>query len=234
MRFKELLEAPDNSQDSSQVGGNSLDDIFGGINTAADARDRARRDAQRAALGGTSSTDPTAYNNGSDEPVEPIDPNAADGRVTATPGMNPLFSMRGASRLCNPNAARIMNQDTLPRARRMAGIFGRPISINDAIAKAGTSRERETRGSQHFQGRALDINTSGMSNADKLRLVDSARAAGFRAFGFGANILHVDTGPRRAWAYGNGQYGGQAVASLISAINDNTTLPGRRSGTAVA
>lgn len=55
---------------------------------------------------------------------------------------------------------------------------------------------------------------TGMSNADKIRLYNEAKRAGFTGFGFGNTILHVDLGPSRAWAYGNSTYGGVSVCSL--------------------
>jgi uncharacterized protein YcbK (DUF882 family) len=122
-----------------------------------------------------------------------------------------------------------MQNQTLPRARRMAAIFGGPITINDAIAKRGTSRESQTQGSMHFHGRALDISTAGMTNEQKLQLVQAALQAGFTGFGFGNTILHVDTGTRRHWAYGNSSYGGMQVAQLGSIVRSYTP-----SGTAIA
>jgi len=57
-----------------------------------------------------------------------------------------------------------------------------------------------------------------MSNADKIRLFEEAKRAGFTGFGFGKTILHVDLGAPRGWAYGNSTYGGQGVQSLIGSI----------------
>lgn len=155
--------------------------------------------------------------------------------TSATPGnpgggptdirSNALFTLDGSqSRMVRPNAGEIMQRDTLPRFRRMQQAFGRSITINDAIARSGTSRETQTQGSQHFAGRALDLSTAGMSNQDKLRLVRAAQQAGFTGFGFGANILHVDTGPRRSWAYGNSTYGGISVAELGSAVRSGRAV----------
>lgn len=245
MRIKEILEATTPTDDTPSGGsGGSLSDIFTGVIRGNDARKAARDAAASASMPGTSytrfgsgATAPGAAGDGtrgSAPALDPIDPNASTGSVRSTPGMNPLFSMQGASRMTNPNAEQVMRNDTLPRARRMAGIFGSTISVNDAIAKSGTSRERETTGSQHFQGRALDLNTAGMSDAQKMRLVQAGRAAGFRGFGFGSNILHVDTGPQRAWAYGNGTYGGNNVNTLIAAITNGSPLPGEQTGTQVA
>lgn len=129
----------------------------------------------------------------------------------------------GQSRLTSDGAGEEM-QATLQMARRMAGIFGQPITINDAIAKRGTSRERDTQGSQHFQGTALDLSTAGFSDEEKLQMVNAAMQAGFSGFGFGQNILHVDRGPRRYWSYGNSTFGGVSVASLGSTVTSGTAV----------
>jgi hypothetical protein len=153
-----------------------------------------------------------------------------EGRLMPNRSMNPLFTLNGQqSPSVNPGAGDEMNNRTLPRARQMAGIFGSPVVINDAIAKRGTSRESQTANSQHFQGRALDISVANMSNEQRLQLVNAALQAGFTGFGFGNNILHVDTGPRRHWAYGNSSFGGVQVSQLGSTVRSYT--PGR---TAVA
>ena len=89
--------------------------------------------------------------------------------------------------------------------------FGKNLVINDALPKVGTDREVDTPTSRHFHGDAVDISTSGMSNAERLKLVDDALASGFKGFGFGPTILHVDLGKRRAWDYGNEYYGGKKV-----------------------
>ena len=153
--------------------------------------------------------------------------NGTSGQIRLNTGMGPLLDLDGnESRLTQRDAGREM-QETIRMAREMAGIFGKPITINDAIAKRGTSRERETTGSQHFHGTALDLSTSGYSDEEKLQLVNAALQAGFTGFGFGSNILHVDRGSRRHWSYGNSTYGGMSVASLGSTVRNY-------SGTAIA
>lgn len=138
--------------------------------------------------------------------------------VTLNNEMNPILdtAAANASQFNDPNAS--LNMQSLlngPFARLQAN-FGRPITINDGIVKTGSSRESGRRGSQHFNGNALDLSTRGLSNDDKLRLFREAKNAGFTGFGFGENILHVDMGPQRAWAYNNSTYGGQPVSELIT------------------
>jgi hypothetical protein len=168
---------------------------------------------------------------GTDVTSDPNAPNnpGSDGQLRFA--SNALTTLNGQqSDMTRPEAGRNM-QDTLSRARRMAGFFGSTLTINDAIARAGTSRESETQGSQHFHGRALDISTSGMTSEQKLELFNAGMRAGFTGFGFGTNILHVDTGPRRHWAYGNSSYGGVRVASLGNLVATNRLV---RTGTATA
>ena len=96
----------------------------------------------------------------------------------------------------------------------MVSLFGQSVPVRDAIAKTGSSRERSTPGSQHFTGKALDLDISGFNNTERLQLVQAAREAGFKGFGFGRNTLHVDIGRNRYWNYGNSTYGGVKVARL--------------------
>lgn len=127
------------------------------------------------------------------------------------------------SRMTQGDAGREM-QATIRMARRMAGLFGKPITINDAIAQRGTSRERDTQGSQHFHGTALDLDISNYSDEEKLQLVNAALQAGFSGFGFGNSVLHVDRGPRRYWAYGNATYGGVNVANLGATVTSGRAI----------
>lgn len=162
--------------------------------------------------GGATTTNPGAANN----------PGRA-GNVQFRPSA--LTTLNGQqSRMTSPNAGNIMQSDTIPRAQRMASFFGGTITVNDAIARQNTSREGETPGSQHFQGRALDISTAGMNDQRKLALFNAAMRAGFTGFGFGSNILHVDTGPRRHWAYGNATYGGRRIADLGAAVSGRRAI----------
>lgn len=136
----------------------------------------------------------------------------ADASGVPTSG-NPLFGLDGASRMTQDDAAEQMAQ-TLNRYKRMVAKLSFPVRINDAIAKAGTSRERETPGSQHFHGTALDLSIRGLSKDQVKQLLAAAKSVGFTGFGFGASILHVDSGPKRVWDYGNRDFAGMNLQSV--------------------
>jgi len=146
------------------------------------------------------------------------------GSLRLNRSMGPLLDLDGSQSRMTQRDADSEMQETIRMARRMAEIFGQSVTINDAIAKAGTSRERNTPGSQHFHGTALDLDISGFSDEEKLQLVNAALQAGFTGFGFGNNILHVDRGPRRHWDYGNSTFGGLRVASLGNAVRSGASV----------
>jgi GH24 family phage-related lysozyme (muramidase) len=133
---------------------------------------------------------------------------------------NATLDMTNASRLTREYAGERMQNETIPAFMRMQQIFGGTIAINDAIAQAGTSRENSTTGSRHFHGDALDLDISGMSNEEKLRAVQAAYAAGFRGFGFGDGILHIDLGTARSWAYGNDTFAGMPLSEVQAMVAD--------------
>lgn len=124
--------------------------------------------------------------------------------VFTSNSMNPLFTMEGASHMTSPHAAEAMDALLRGPYARLTSSLPFPLVINDAIARAGTSREHNTPGSQHFQGRAIDISLAGLDDNQRLALVRAAHAAGFTGFGFGRNILHIDLGPARSWNYSSG------------------------------
>ena len=127
---------------------------------------------------------------------------------------NPLFDLDGSeSRMTQDDAAQEMAQ-TLAKYRRMTAALDFPVRINDAIAKAGTSRERQTPGSQHFHGTALDLSIAGLSQEQVKRLLVAAKQVGFTGFGFGASILHVDSGPKRVWDYNNTDFAGMNLTAV--------------------
>lgn len=88
----------------------------------------------------------------------------------------------------------------LDRWEKVQGQFGKQLVLisgyrdpahNEAVGGANRS--------QHMEHRAIDIDVSSMSKEDRIRLIETASAAGFTGIGVYANSLHLDTGPRRAW-----------------------------------
>lgn len=136
----------------------------------------------------------------------------ADASGVPTNG-NPLFGMDGASKMTQKDAAAEM-QKTLSQYKRMTAMLDFPVKVNDAISKAGTSREQDTPGSQHFHGTALDLSIANLSQDQVKRLLVAAKQVGFTGFGFGNSILHVDRGPRRTWDYGNADFAGLNLTSV--------------------
>ena len=127
-------------------------------------------------------------------------------------GMNPIFTSEGGSTMLRDGATENIQRVLRGPFAKMQEYYGGAIPINDALAKKGSSRETETQNSQHFFGNALDLSLTGLSDAQRAKLVHSAYKAGFTGFGFGKNILHVDVGDRRAWDYGNALYAGVKVS----------------------
>lgn len=148
----------------------------------------------------------------------------SDGRVRAysTPGMSPITTLEGASHMTHSYAESNMAQVLAGPFAALQERFGAAITINDAIAREGTTRETETPGSRHFHGDALDINIAGMSPEDQMRLVQEATAVGFQGFGFGNGILHIDLGERRSWSYGNETFAGVPVADMQELVANGT------------
>lgn len=104
--------------------------------------------------------------------------------------------------------------------------FGGKLFITDALPLKDTTRtlpSKTSNPSQHWLGKALDIDVSEMSNADKVKLVKAAEQAGFKAFGFGDTILHIDIGPKRYWAYNNTTYAGRRVEYWFKWVRQNVS-----------
>jgi hypothetical protein len=155
----------------------------------------------------------------SDLPPDNYLPDATD--------MNPIYTLdKGASKLSIDRNANANIGNTVYSFERAMSLFEaatgrRAPAVNDAIAKAGTSREKQTRGSQHFAGRALDISVKGLSDKEKQALVSSLQAAGFTSFGLGSNILHADTrAARNVWDYGlaGGKFAGISLEKWAESL----------------
>ena len=110
-----------------------------------------------------------------------------------------------------------LNKSVVDLWGKTQGAFGQPVNIVSAYrdparnAKAGGAKH-----SQHMSGNAIDVDVSGMSKADRLRLINTASAMGFTGIGVYNNSLHFDVGNRRAWgpSYHSDSIPGWASAAI--------------------
>lgn len=99
----------------------------------------------------------------------------------------------------NPNFDGV--QDEVKRAwENVQKGFGRDLPITSGYRDpAHNAAVGGAKGSQHIHGNALDIDVSGLSQDDRLRLIRLASAEGFGGIGVYGNHIHLDVGDRRAW-----------------------------------
>ena len=95
--------------------------------------------------------------------------------------------------------------------------YGSILLINDALSNVGSTRAST---SQHNHGKAVDISTRGMSNAQKMRLLGILQRHGFNGFGFNesGNFLHADIrDSKMTWTYNDQpNWAGKSVNELKS------------------
>lgn len=136
-----------------------------------------------------------------------------------------------------------MNKDLLNRWAKTQKDFGREFNIVSAYRspkrnkKAGGAKK-----SQHMHGNAIDIDVSGLSKPERLKLIQTASANGMTGIGVYNNSLHFDVGGRRAWGpdYSSKSMPGWAkdtIGQHLSGKFGGGSRPdseGTRSGSAVA
>lgn len=83
---------------------------------------------------------------------------------------------------------------------RLEGTWGRPLGVTSAYRDPEhNARVGGAKGSQHLHGNAYDIDVASLPEAERVALIEAARAAGFAGIGVYDNSLHFDVGPERAW-----------------------------------
>lgn len=119
---------------------------------------------------------------------------------------------------------------------RVADAFS-SIGLDKVRVNSGSRTPEENKAaggadeSQHLENNAMDIDVSGMPNAERLELIKALSAAGVTGLGIGANIIHADLGGRRAWGYKTSAGGGEVpkwAAGVIAEHLNGTTPPIRR------
>lgn len=111
-----------------------------------------------------------------------------------------------------------LNPDTATAFGRLQSILGSQLTVNDGFrTPAANEAAGGAENSRHMHGDALDISTVGMTQTEKLALINAAYDAGFTGIGVGANIIHIDQGSPRAWGYATSA-GGAPVPSWAAPV----------------
>ena len=78
--------------------------------------------------------------------------------------------------------------------------FGRDLPIVSGYRDpARNKRAGGASRSRHMHGDAVDIDVSGLSQAERVRLIQMARQQGFGGVGIYPNSIHLDKGAVRSW-----------------------------------
>ena len=123
---------------------------------------------------------------------------------------------------------RRVDPELLNIVREVAKKFGRKLTITSGYRDPGKNRKAGgAQRSQHMLGKAVDISGRGMSNADKLELIEIASKEGIRGIGVydssGAIHLDIRSGSRAGW-------GGDFTASSIPGWAENAVDRHRSGG----
>jgi hypothetical protein len=109
------------------------------------------------------------------------------------PNFSPAeIACRGTGRL-------LIDEEALDRLQALRDALGKPLIVRSAYRSPEHNRAvGGAVASRHLDGAAFDI---AMVNHDPEAFETSARAAGFRGFGFypRSGFMHIDTGPAREW-----------------------------------
>ena len=99
---------------------------------------------------------------------------------------------------------RRVDPELMKVVREVAKKFGRKLTVTSGYRDPGRNRKAGgSQRSQHMLGKAVDISGRGMSNADKLELIEIASREGIRGIGIydASGSIHFDmrNGPRSGW-----------------------------------
>lgn len=119
----------------------------------------------------------------------------------------------------------------LDRFEKLQSVFGATLPVTSGYRDHAHNKEvGGAERSQHLHRRALDIDVTSLSKEERVRFIETASAMGFTGIGVGTNIIHLDTGSRRAWGYKTAAGGGDVPAWAADAIakhraGDVTEIP---------
>lgn len=107
-----------------------------------------------------------------------------------------------------PSSYNMIESEAMFALDALRGKMARPMKINSGYrtpahnkAVGGAPR------SQHLDGNAFDVSTTGWTKDERRKLIVTARELGFRGVGIADTFIHIDMAPRTAaWIYiGHGQ-----------------------------
>lgn len=139
----------------------------------------------------------------------PVDPRVKRDDADANIRLRaPTKSM--ASRRVGGNGGRlILEPRTMVLFAELEARWGERLEVRWAYRDPKLNRKVGGAGkSMHLQKKALDIVHGGWSRAKMASFVRLAYSLGFRGFGLGRNVVHIDTRARfTSWNYGGNPYG---------------------------
>lgn len=119
--------------------------------------------------------------------------------------------------------------------RTLEGTWGRPLRVNSAYRDPKKNAAvGGAKGSQHIHGNAFDVDVSDLSQEERVNLIKSARASGFRGIGVYNNSLHFDVGGDRAWgpSYGRESLPSWAADAVGAPVGGGAVVTASSSGSA--
>lgn len=146
-------------------------------------------------------------------------------------GVQFVFDRKGASPIAGQDESHL-SKDLSDRVKSaFAGIGLDRIRINSGFrSEEDNKRVGGAKGSQHLHGNAVDIDVSGYSHAERIKIIEALSASGITGLGIGTNIIHADIGGRRAWGYassaGGGEVPGWAKAAIDKHLSNTLAMPG--------
>lgn len=93
-----------------------------------------------------------------------------------------------------------INPEVMTRFKSLQNALGFSLPVVSGFRNAARNEAAGgAKASEHIDGNALDLDVRGKSQAERIQIMQAARAQGFGGIGVYVNSIHIDTGPQRAW-----------------------------------
>lgn len=150
----------------------------------------------------------------------PTTPQSASGAAGDPASVKFVFNRGSRAPLAGQDETHL-NTDLTNRVRSAFAAVGLDqVRITSGFrSKEDNDRVGGAKGSQHMHGNAMDIDVSGYSRAERIKIIEALSANGITGIGVGANMIHADVGGRRAWGYASSSGGGEVPAWAKATID---------------